>query len=211
MSVAAAAVDRLIGSVGLIWHTSRKAVASDEIPAIFKGLMDGTAPVKLWVSSLALPSGSKGSATRGFYGLLGAELAILSPEMTSDQASDVALELAAEIIRGGEAPAHGEKLQYGDGKRFRVEHRAIGVDGGVPIVVLTQLTDADMDQSADESVNRAASEEDSEIPEVPEAAPAESEPEAPSAIDGGEAEESAVSGDEDPGDEPGSVAAARAV
>ena len=47
MSVAASAVDRLIGTVGLVWHTSSKVVASDEIAGMFKGLMAGSAPVGL--------------------------------------------------------------------------------------------------------------------------------------------------------------------
>ncbi len=225
MSVAASAVDRLIGTVGLVWHTSSKVVASDEIAGMFKGLMEGSAPVGLWVSSLALPKGSQGSATRGFFGLLGAELAILSPDIASDQVSDVALELAAEILRGGEAPAHGERLHYGEGMRFKVEHRAIGVDGGVPIVVLTQqVADTDVEEleaekpragemeteTADAAAETAAAEAEEVIPETAEPAPNQGEPKATGTTDSGEGEETADSDGENRRDGPGSMAAAGA-
>ena len=44
--------------------------------------MDGDAPVPLWVSHPPLPNGAGGAATRGFYALLGAEIAVISDRMT---------------------------------------------------------------------------------------------------------------------------------
>lgn len=142
VTVVAAAIDRLIGAIGIVWHTSQRALPAEKLTPMFKDLLEGNAPVDLWIARLPLSDGTSGVATRGFYALLGAEIAVLSKRLSIDEAAQAASELATEILRGGEAPAHGERLHYERGVRFQVEHRAVGVDGGVPVVVLVDVSDA---------------------------------------------------------------------
>ena len=138
LTVVATAINRLIGTIGMVWHTSNQVMAGEQMPQMFTDLLAGTAPVEVWIARLPLPSGAKGVATRGFFPLLGAEIAVLSKQLTLAESGQAANDLAVEILRSGEAPSHGEKLFY-DRVRFVVEHRAVGVDGSVPVVVLAEI------------------------------------------------------------------------
>lgn len=142
LTVVATAINRLIGTIGMVWHTSDQVMSGELMPQMFKDLLDGTAPVQVWIARLPLPNGAKGVATRGFYSLLGAEIAVLSKQLSLSESGQAANVLAAEILRSGEAPSHGEKLHYDGGVRFVVEHRAVGIDGSVPVVVLADITNA---------------------------------------------------------------------
>jgi hypothetical protein len=133
VTIVAAAVARLADAVGVVWRPSGCAVPVEQLDPLVAALTMGQAPVPLW---LGRDERSAGAMTRGFYPLLGAEIAIASPELPADTAFEVALDLVAEILRSGEPPAHGAWLGYDENTEFSVRHRAGGNGSDVPTVVL---------------------------------------------------------------------------
>lgn len=153
VTVVAAAVARLVETVGIVWCASGCALPSERLPAIVAAMIKGSAPISLWLGQPDSMSGSgrgKFVSTRGFFPLLGAEIEVVAPEMTASDAFDLALEVATEIVRSGEAPAQGDRLQFTDDEafcaRWRAKDGSAGGGGAVPTLVLTRIVDSAGDQ-----------------------------------------------------------------
>ncbi len=140
VTVLAAAVTGLAEAAAVIWRTSRRALPAEQLAPLVAAMAQGQAPVPLWLGCMGQPAGAQGVATRGLYPLLGAEIEVASEDLPWDTAFEVALELAVEILRTGEPPAHGVRLGYDRNTEFSVRHRAGGGAGAMPAVVLTQVT-----------------------------------------------------------------------
>lgn len=140
VTVVAAAVTGLTNAVAVIWRESLRAVPVEQLASMVAALTRGQAPVPLWLGRVGRPEGAPGAATRGLYPLLGAEIEVEAPDLTGDRAFEVALELATQILRSGEAPAHGEWLGYNRDIDFHVRHRAGSHAGPAPAVILKQET-----------------------------------------------------------------------
>lgn len=138
VTIVAAAVARLADAAAVVWHTSLCAVPAAQSGSLVAALAMGQAPVPLWFGCPGRPVGASGAATRGLYPLLGAEIEVASPDLPTETAFKLALELVAEILRAGEAPAPGTWLDYDKHAEFRVRHQAPGHAGAVPAIVLTQ-------------------------------------------------------------------------
>lgn len=140
LTVVAAAVTKLVEATAVIWHTSGCALTGEQLTSLVAELAQGKAPVALWLGFPERADGDRGAETRGLYPLLGAEIEVVSPNLPRDTAAKVALDLATEILRAGEPPAHGAVIDYGKSTEFRVLHRpSAGVDS-VPAVVLRHVT-----------------------------------------------------------------------
>jgi len=138
VTVVAAAVTGLVEAAAVVWRASRRAVPVEQLETLVAALAQGQAPIPLWLGCPSRPEGARGTVTRGLFPLLGAEIEIAVSDLQGDAAFKIAMELAAEILRAGEAPAHGAWLKYDRNTEFSVRHRASGHAGGVPYVVLTQ-------------------------------------------------------------------------
>ena len=136
ITVVAAAVAKLAEVTAIVWHTSRCALPAERLSAFVAELAEGQAPVPLW---LGCQEQSEGALTHGLYPLLGAEIEVISTDLPGEIATMVAFELATEILRSGEPPAHGTMIDYDKNTDFRVAHRAATDTGAVPAVVLTQV------------------------------------------------------------------------
>jgi len=144
VTVAAAAVAGLVEAAAVVWYPSRRAVPAEQLASLVVALAAGQAPVALWLGCVSRPAGTRGArgaVTRGLYPLLGAEIEIASPDLPGDTAFEVALELAAEMLRTGKPPEDGARLGYDRTTEFGVGYRRHGHAGAVPAVVLTQLTE----------------------------------------------------------------------
>lgn len=140
LTVVASAVTKLADVTAIVWRTSRCALPVEHLTSLVTELANGQAPVPLWLGCPGQPVDGKGAMTRGLYPLLGAEIEVIAPSLPGDTAIAVAMELATEILRAGEPPAHGAMIDYDKNTEFRVVHRAkAGVDA-VPAVVLTHVT-----------------------------------------------------------------------
>jgi hypothetical protein len=140
LTVVAAAVAKLVEVTAIIWDTSVCALSAEQLDTLVAELARGQAPVSLWLGCRARVEGAQGAVTRGLYPLLGAEIEVVSTDLPQDKAVMVALDLATEILRAGEPPAHGAMIDYDKNTEFRVAHRAGDGVGAVPTVVLTQVT-----------------------------------------------------------------------
>ena len=140
VTIVAAAVARLADATAVIWHNSLCAVPAAQLVSLVAALAQGQAPVPLWFGCPGRPAGASGASTRGLYPLLGAEIEIASPDLPADSAFELALDLVAEILRAGEAPAHGAWLDYDKNTEFHVRHQARSHAGAVPALVLIQAT-----------------------------------------------------------------------
>lgn len=140
LTVVAAAVTKLAEITAVVWDTSGCALPAEQLASLVAELAQGQAPVPLWLGCPKRAEGVGGAETRGFYPLLGAEIEVVSPNLPDDAAVIVALDLATEILRAGEPPAHGAMIDYDKNTEFRVAHRAGTGSGAVPTVVLTQVT-----------------------------------------------------------------------
>lgn len=137
--VVAAAVSRLVETIGLVWHASRRSVPADRLPDLIRSLEDGRAPVSLWISCLpvlARAGRPAGLTTRGLYPLLGAEIEISESRLSHEAALDIALELAERVIGAGMPPGHGARLSFGVGRDFLVRHLPRGCGNDVPALIL---------------------------------------------------------------------------
>lgn len=139
MTVVAAAVTKLAEVTAIVWHTSRCALPAEQLSSMVARLAEGQAPIQLWLGCPGRPEGAGGVATLGLYPMLGAEIEVVSTDLSGDAAVMVAFELATEILRTGEPPAHGAVIDYDKNTEFSVSHRAEAGAGTVPAVVLTQV------------------------------------------------------------------------
>jgi hypothetical protein len=140
LTVVASAVTKLAEVTAIVWHASGCALPSGRLDSLVAELANGKAPVPLWLGCPVQAEDVRGAATRGLYPLLGAEIEVVSPNLPRDTAVMVAMDLATEILRAGEPPAHGAMIGYDKNTEFSVAHRAgAGVDA-VPAVVLTHVT-----------------------------------------------------------------------
>jgi len=140
VSVLAAAVTRLADAVAIVWHTSRRAMPAEQLAPLLAPMAQGQPPVPLWLGRVGWPAGTRGAATRGLYPFLGAEIEVASQDLPLSTAFEVVQELAVEIFRTGEFPAHGARLNYDGNTEFGVRHRASSPASARPAVVLTQVT-----------------------------------------------------------------------
>lgn len=139
VTVVAAAVSRLVETIGLVWHASNCCVAADRIPGLIADLEEGRAPVSLWLGAARVEAHAgrpAGLATRGLYPLLGAEIEVSESRLPHAVALDIALALAERIIGAGEPPAHGARLSFGSGRDFLVRHLPRGCGTDVPALIL---------------------------------------------------------------------------
>jgi hypothetical protein len=107
----------------IVWKTSRCALPAKRLTSLVAELAQGQAPMPLWLGCQGGTEGARGATTCGLYPLLGAEIEVVSPNLTAETAVTVALDLATEILRAGEPPAHGASRGA----------------GSVPAVVLTHV------------------------------------------------------------------------
>jgi hypothetical protein len=140
VTVLAAAVMVLAEAAAIFWHSSHRAVPAGQLAPLLAAMVQGQAPVPLWLGCMGSSMGSSGVATRGLYPFLGVEIEVASQDLPLDTAFEVAQELAVEIFRTGELPAHGVRIGYDRDTEFSVRHRAGGRAGAMPAVVLTQVT-----------------------------------------------------------------------
>jgi hypothetical protein len=140
VTVVAAGVAGLAGAAAVVWHASRRALPAEQMTPLVAALATGQAPVPLWLGCVGRPAGVRGAVTRGLYPLLGAEIEVASPDLPGDTVFEVALELAAEVLRTGEPPEDGARLGYDRTTEFGVRYRRPGHAGAVPAVVLSQIT-----------------------------------------------------------------------
>jgi hypothetical protein len=140
LTVVAAAVAKLTDITAVVWNTSNCAMPAERLGSLVEQLAQGQAPMQLWLGCESRTDGKCNAMTCGLYPLLGAEIEVVSPKLPGETAVRIALELAAEILRAGEPPAHGTTIDFDKNSEFRVLHRARGGDGVVPAVVLTHVT-----------------------------------------------------------------------
>jgi hypothetical protein len=139
VTVVAAAVSMLADLTAIVWKTSRCALPAKRLTSLVAELAQGQAPMPLWLGCQGGTEGARGATTCGLYPLLGAEIEVVSPNLTAETAVTVALDLATEILRAGEPPAHGATIDYDKNTEFSVHHRASRGAGSVPAVVLTHV------------------------------------------------------------------------
>jgi len=138
ITVVAQAAAKLSDAVGVVWHPSRRAIAVENLGPLATALVEGQAPVPLWLGCSGGESAER-MVTRGLYPLLGAEIEVASTALAESVAREVAFGLAAEILESGELPAEDEKIGYGRHSDFHVGYRQDDGDGSVPAIVLTEV------------------------------------------------------------------------
>jgi hypothetical protein len=139
VTVVAAAVSRLVETIGLVWHASHCCVPADRLPGLIAGLEQGRAPVSLWLGAALVPAHAGRPAsltTRGLYPLLGAEIEVSECRLPHAVVLDIALALAERIIGVGAPPEHGARLSFGAGRNFLVRHMPRGCGNDVPALIL---------------------------------------------------------------------------
>ena len=140
ITIVSAAVAKLADAAAVVWQASLCAVSAAQMAPLVAALAQGQAPLSLWFGCMGRPAGASGAATRGLHSLLGAEVEIVSPDLPSETAFELALELVAEILRAGEAPQPGVCIGYDKNTEFCVRHQARSHAGSIPAVVLMQAT-----------------------------------------------------------------------
>lgn len=139
VTIVAAALARLVETIGIVWHASRRCLPADRLPDLVRDLKEGRAPVSLWLSCetvLAKIGRPDGLTTRGLYPLLGAEIEVSDPDLPHASALDIALDLAERVIGAGMPPGHGSRLSFGVGRDFLVRHLPRGCGNEVPVLIL---------------------------------------------------------------------------
>lgn len=145
VSAVAAAAAELVEAAAVVWESSGVAVPADELAAALPALAGGEPPVALWIATLAGPGG--GVLTRGLYPLLGAEIEVRMPALSSAAAQELAYRVATEILETGRPPAEGARIGHGPQSAFRVRYRG-AEQGGAPAVVLEEAAPGDLDLAA---------------------------------------------------------------
>jgi len=144
VTIVAAAVARLVETIGIVWHASRRCLPADRLPDLVRGLDEGRAPVLLWLGCeavLARAGRPAGLTTRGLYPLLGAEIEVSESGLSHAAALDIALDLAEQVIGAGTPPGHGVRLNFGPGRDFLVRHLPRGCGNDVPALILVPEMD----------------------------------------------------------------------
>lgn len=142
VTAVAAAAAGLVPAPGAVWQSSGVALPAAALERAVPALMQGRAPVTLWVGMIETPGGV---ATRGLYPLLGAEVAVRAPGLGRDAAARLAFSVASEIVGSGRPPAEGAEIaaESTGQPRLRVRY-SVGEgnadeDGGsVPAIVLEE-------------------------------------------------------------------------
>ncbi len=143
VTVVVEAVARLTEAIGVVWHTSGRAVPIDQFTPLFTALMEGQAPIQLWLGCSGGQERAAGATTRGLYPLLGAEIEVASTDLAPEIAVEVALDVVGEIFRTGSPPAKDIQIDFNKIHAFSVDYR-VGARkprnvGDMPKVVLTQV------------------------------------------------------------------------
>jgi hypothetical protein len=137
MTVVAQAAAKLAQAVGIVWHSSRRAMPVERLEPMVTALVDEQPPVSLWLGCSTRRSAGR-MLTRGLYPLLGAEVEVASAALTEEAAREVALALAADILDSGRVPAENETIDYDRQTVLHIGYRQ-GGDTTVPAIVLTQI------------------------------------------------------------------------
>ena len=134
LTAVAAAVAAITAPVGIVWETAGLALPGERLHEAMATLVQGTAPVALWLRADRRASGAV--ETQGLYPLLGAEVEVSARGLATDAAESVALAIAAEILQRGRPPTEGADLNCGRRSVLRVRYRGPGPEGAPPAVVL---------------------------------------------------------------------------
>ncbi len=144
VTVTAAAVSLLTDPVGIIWHPAGNATPPDVIPDFIQSLVDGLAPLPLWLRWLLVPptqGRNPGAASRGLEALLGLEIEISANDFSLEKTVNDLFQLAAVHVRTGKPPVDGATVGTKDKTWYHVVHHDHGAVTRTPIARLTPVTD----------------------------------------------------------------------
>jgi hypothetical protein len=144
VTVTAAAVSILTEASGIVWHPAGNATPPDVIPDFIQSLVDGIAPLPLWLRWTLVPPApgrNPGAASRGLEPLLGMELEITSNDFGLEKTVGDLFEIAHAQVRKGHAPADGTQVGTAARTWYHVAYAPRGVVSQAPVFRLTPVSD----------------------------------------------------------------------
>jgi hypothetical protein len=143
VTATASVVARLTEPVGVIWLPACNTVPVPAFREAVTGLLDGVAPLELWVRWFAVPPGEKedlspGVVTSGFAAFSGRELRMGPSRFQTSELLENVFELARRLIDEKLALGNEQRVQLADGTVLHVGMRASPGRGEPPILELTR-------------------------------------------------------------------------
>ncbi len=144
VTVTAAAVSLLTDPCGIIWHPAGNATPPDVIPDFIQSLVDGVAPLPLWLRWLLIPPAEgrgPGVASRGLEPLLGREIEILPKNQSLEKTVGHLFEIAHRQVLKGTPLADGGEVGTRSRTWYFVVYEDRGVVTNAPVFRLTPVYD----------------------------------------------------------------------
>ena len=143
VTVTAAAVSLLTDASGIIWHPAGNATPPDVIPDFVQSLVDGIAPLPLWLRWVLVPpenGRNPGAASRGLEALLGMELEISSNDAGLEKTVGDLFEIAHAQVKKGSPPGDGTQVGTRDRTWYHVTYGKSAMSDA-PVFRLTPVSD----------------------------------------------------------------------